>query len=111
MTLRQIIEKLRKEGHEVEYIEEKPLKSKKGGKRTTGQIRITKLDNLTIKGNNKSLLNKKAREMSAYSLKRSAILFKISIHIVMLYISVESVKALNIEFKISLNAWILDSFA
>ena len=68
MTLRQIIEKLRKEGHEVEYIEEKPLKSKKGGKRTTGQIRITKLDNITIKGNNKSLLNKKAREMSGESL-------------------------------------------
>ena len=33
MTLRQIIEELRKEGHHVEYVENKPPKSKKTGKR------------------------------------------------------------------------------
>lgn len=63
MTLRQIIEQLRKEGHHVEYVENKPPKSKKTGKRSTkGQIRITKIDNVKY-APNKSLGNKRAREL------------------------------------------------
>ena len=63
MTLRQIIEELRKEGHHVEYVENKPPKSKKTGKRSTkGQIRITKIDNVKY-APNKSLGNKRAREL------------------------------------------------
>ena len=63
MTLRQIIEELRKEGHHVEYVENKPPKSKKTGKRSTkGQIRITKIDGIKF-APNKSLGNKLAREL------------------------------------------------
>ena len=63
MTLRQIIEELRKEGQHVEYVENKPPKSKKTGKRSTkGQIRITKIDNVKY-APNKSLGNKRAREL------------------------------------------------
>lgn len=63
MTLRQIIEELRKEGHHVEYVENKPPKSKKTGKRSTkGQIRITKIDGVKY-APNKSLGNKRAREL------------------------------------------------
>ena len=63
MTLRQIIEELRKEGHHVEYVEQKAPKSKKTGKRSTkGQIRITKIDSVKY-APNKSLGNRKAREL------------------------------------------------
>ena len=63
MTLRQIIEELRKEGHHVEYVENKPPKSKKTGKRSTkGQIRITNIDNVKY-APNKSLGNRRAREL------------------------------------------------
>lgn len=68
MTLRQIIEQLRKEGHHVEYIENKPPKSKKTGKRSTkGQIRITKIDGVKY-APNKSLGNIRARELKGESL-------------------------------------------
>ncbi len=68
MTLRKIIEKLRKEGHQVEYIEQKPVKSKRSGKRSkTGQIRITRIDNKTYV-KTLSVGNKRAREMAGEKL-------------------------------------------
>ncbi len=73
MTLRQIIEELRKEGHHVEYIENKPPKSKKTGKRSTkGQIRITKIDNIKY-APNKSLGNKRARELKGEKLSEKQV--------------------------------------
>lgn len=73
MTLRQIIEELRKEGHHVEYIENKPPKSKKTGKRSTkGQIRITKIDNIKY-APNKSLGNKRARELKGERLSEKQV--------------------------------------
>lgn len=68
MTLRQIIEQLRKEGHIIEYVENKPPKSKVTGKRSkSGQIRITRIDNKTYKVN-MSVGNAKARELSGEKL-------------------------------------------
>ena len=68
MTLRQIIEQLRKEGHIIEYVENKPPKSKATGKRPkSGQIRITRIDNKTYKVN-MSVGNAKARELSGEKL-------------------------------------------
>ena len=73
MTLRQIIEELRKEGHHVEYVENKPPKSKKTGKRSTkGQIRITKIDNIKY-APNKSLGNRKARELKGERLSEKQV--------------------------------------
>ena len=73
MTLRQIIEELRKEGHHVEYVENKPPKSKKTGKRSTkGQIRITKIDNVKY-APNKSLGNRKARELKGERLSEKQV--------------------------------------
>ena len=73
MTLRQIIEQLRKEGHHVEYIENKPPKSKKTGKRSTkGQIRITKIDGVKF-APNKSLGNRKARELKGERLSEKQV--------------------------------------
>lgn len=70
MTLRKIIEQLRKEGHHIEYVENKPPKSKKTGKRSTkGQIRITKIDGVKY-APNKSLGNRKARELKGESLSQ-----------------------------------------
>lgn len=73
MTLRRIIEELRKEGHHVEYVENKPPKSKKTGKRSTkGQIRITKIDNVKY-APNKSLGNKRARELKGERLSEKRV--------------------------------------
>ena len=73
MTLRQIIEELRKEGHHIEYVENKPPKSKKTGKRSTkGQIRITKIDNIKY-APNKSLGNKRARELKGERLSEKRV--------------------------------------
>ena len=73
MTLRQIIEELRKEGHHIEYVENKPPKSKKTGKRSTkGQIRITKIDNVKY-APNKSLGNKRARELKGERLSEKKV--------------------------------------
>lgn len=73
MTLRQIIEELRREGHHIEYVENKPPKSKKTGKRSTkGQIRITKIDNVKY-APNKSLGNKKARELKGEKLSEKQV--------------------------------------
>lgn len=68
MTLKKIIEKLRQEGHIIEYVENKPPKSKVTGKRSkSGQIRITRIDNKTYKVN-MSVGNAKARELSGEKL-------------------------------------------
>lgn len=68
MTLKKIIEKLRQEGHIIEYVENKPPKSKSTGKRSkSGQIRITRIDNKTYKVN-MSVGNAKARELSGEKL-------------------------------------------
>jgi len=73
MTLRQIIEELRKEGHHVEYVENKPPKSKKTGKRSTkGQIRITKIDGVKF-APNKSLGNRRAREIKGERLSEKQV--------------------------------------
>lgn len=70
MTLRQIIEQLRREGHHIEYVEDKPPKSKKTGKRTTkGQIRIIQIDGVKYE-RNKSLGNRRARELKGESLSQ-----------------------------------------
>ena len=73
MTLRQIIEQLRREGHHIEYVENKPPKSKKTGKRSTkGQIRITKIDGVKF-APNKSLGNRRARELKGESLSEKQV--------------------------------------
>lgn len=73
MTLRQIIEQLRREGHHIEYVENKPPKSKKTGKRSTkGQIRITQIDGVKF-APNKSIGNRRARELKGETLSEKQV--------------------------------------